>query len=297
MTITNTKGAYLIMNTNTALVLEGGSLRCMFTAGVVDTFLAEGIEFPCVAGVSAGSLSGLNYVSKQMGRTAKVNIDYVNDKRYLGFRNLIREHSIFNFNFLFDDIGKELLPFDEETFNQSQQRFVAFSTDCKTGELVGFEKDKTKDILLACRSSCSLPLLSSIVTIEGRKCLDGGIAMPIPVDWAIKEGYEKIVVVLTRQEGYRKKPVSRAMVRAYEKKYRNFPKLIEKLRKIPDRYNELQEHIAKLEAAGRIFVIRPEEPVLVTRIEKDVQKLRDLYEIGKEIAHKRMDDMTKYLNN
>lgn len=284
------------MKESTALILEGGSLRCLFTAGVLDTFIAKGIEFPCVGGVSAGSLSGLNYVSKQMGRTAKVNIDYVKDKRYLGIRSLIRNRSIFNFDFLFDEIGKELLPFDEEAFYNSPQRFVAFATDCKTGKLVSFEKGKTNDLMMGCRSSCSLPLLSPIVQVDGMECLDGGIANPIPVDWAINEGYEKIVVVLTRQEGYRKQPAAKPMVRAYEKAYKEYPRLIKKLKQIPSHYNEIQENIAKLEKEGRIFVIRPEEPVLVSRVEKDTKKLRDLYEIGKTIADKRMEDMLAYLD-
>lgn len=284
------------MKESTALILEGGSLRCLFTAGVLDTFIAQGIEFPCVGGVSAGSLSGLNYVSKQMGRTAKVNIDYVKDKRYLGIRSLIRNRSIFNFDFLFDEIGKELLPFDEEAFYNSPQRFVAFATDCKTGKLVSFEKGKTNDLMMGCRSSCSLPLLSPIVQVDGMECLDGGIANPIPVDWAINEGYEKIVVVLTRQEGYRKQPAAKPMVRAYERTYKEYPRLIKKLKQIPSHYNEIQENIAKLEKEGRIFVIRPEEPVLVSRVEKDTKKLRDLYEIGKTIADKRMEDMLAYLD-
>ena len=284
------------MKESTALILEGGSLRCVFTAGVMDTFIANGIEFPCVGGVSAGSLSGLNYVSKQMGRTAKVNIDYIKDKRFAGIHSLIRNRSIFNFDFLFDDIGKELIPFDEETFYNSPQRFVAFSTDCKTGKLVSFEKGKTKDLMMACRSSCSMPLLSPIVLVEGMKCLDGGIANPIPVEWAINEGYEKIVVVLTRHQEYRKPPVSKAMLRAYERTYKQYPRLIKKLKQIPSHYNELQETIDRLEKEGRIFVIRPEEPVLVSRVEKDVQKLRDLYEIGKTIANKRMEDMLAYLD-
>ena len=284
------------MKESTALILEGGSLRCLFTAGVMDTFIANGIEFPCVGGVSAGSLSGLNYVSKQMGRTAKVNIDYVKDKRFAGIHSLIRNRSIFNFDFLFDDIGKELIPFDEETFYNSSQRFVAFSTNCKTGKLVSFEKGKTEDMMMACRSSCSMPLLSPIVYVEGMKCLDGGIANPIPVEWAINEGYEKIVVVLTRHQEYRKPPVSKAMLRAYERTYKQYPRLIQKLKQIPSHYNELQETIDRLEKEGRIFVIRPEEPVLVSRVEKDVQKLRDLYEIGKTIANKRMKDMLAYLD-
>ncbi|WP_167956089.1 patatin-like phospholipase family protein [Anaerosporobacter faecicola] len=285
------------MKERTALVLEGGSLRCLFTSGVLDTFMSKGIEFPCVAGVSAGSLSGLNYVSKQIGRTAKVNINYVNDKRYLGIHSLIHNHSIFNFDFLFDDIGKELLPFDVEAFERSTQRFVAFATDCSSGKLVPFEKGKTKDILLGCRSSCSMPLLSPIVQVEGLNCLDGGIANPIPIEWAIEQGYEKIVVVLTRQQGYRKQPVSKPMLHAYERAYRKYPHLINRLKQIPAHYNELQEKVDQWENEGRIFVIRPEEPVLVSRVEKNVDKLRDLYEIGKQIANKRLDAMQEYIES
>lgn len=283
------------MNKKTALILEGGSFRSLFTSGVLDTFLANDIEFPCVGGVSAGSLCGANYVARQIGRTAKVNFMYVNDKRYLGFHSLIKNHSFINFDFLLNEVSNELVPFDYKTFEESKQRFVAFSTDCKTGGLKAFEKGKTEDIFLACRSSCSLPLISPIVSIEGGEYLDGGITMPIPVQWAIDEGYEKIVVVLTRQNGFRKEPVKTALKKAYERCYKGYPELRERLMHVPDHYNALQEQVDTWEKRGQIFVIRPKEPVTVARMEKDVDKLKELYQIGKDIAEDRLEDMLAYI--
>lgn len=283
------------MNEKTALVLEGGSLRCMFTAGVLDVFMERELNFPCVAGVSAGSLSGINYVAGQVGRTARVNLRFVNDRRYMGVRSLMRHRSIFNFDFLFGEVSDTLEPLDREAFLSSPKRFVAFSTDVRTGESVPHEKGKSEDIFLASRASSSMPMLAPIVRVDGRLCLDGGVAMAIPFQWAIDEGYEKLVLVLTRQEGYRKKPVSSAMAGAYARRYRRYPALVERLMAIPAHYNELQEQIERLQADGRVFVIRPDRPVNVSRVEKDVGRLRALYREGRRIALGQLDPLLEYL--
>ena len=285
------------MRENTALVLEGGSLRCLFTAGVLDVFLDKGLIFPTVAGVSAGSLSGANYVSGQRGRTARVNFRFVNDKRYLGVGNLIRHRSVFNFDFLFGEVSQQLEPMDYKAFEASPQRFFAFSTDVRTGESVAHEKGVSEDIYMACRASSSMPLLSPIVQVDGHFCLDGAVAQSIPIQWAMDQGYEKIVVVLTRQEGYRKPPVSKTMARAYEKMYRKYPVLVELCKTIPERYNALQEQIDQWEREGKIFVIRPAEPVDVSRTEKDVRKLRRLYHRGMRMAQERMGVLLEYLED
>lgn len=280
-----------------ALMLQGGSLRCLFTAGVLDVFMERGVEFPCVGGVSAGALCGINYVSKQPGRTAQVNLDYVNDKRYMGLESFVKNRSVFNFDFLFGELSQELLPLDFETFYHSPQRYAAFSTDCRTGELTVHEKGVSEDILLGARASSSIPLLAPMVEVDGRRCLDGGVASAVPVEWALDQGYEKIVVVLTRQKSYRKKPVSHTMMRLYQQMYRDWPLLVEQLRMLPVRYNELHAKINRLERNGRIFVIRPAEPVRVSRVEKDVEKLKVLYEAGRREAEQRLPAMLEYLES
>lgn len=279
-----------------ALALEGGSLRCLFTAGVLDVLMEHKIELSYVIGVSAGSLSGLNYVSKQIGRTAKVNLDYVNDPRYLGFRNMIKKpHSIFNFDFLFGDITQYLIPFDFSTFQQSSQKFIAVITNCETGEAEYIGKDDIDDIMKVARASCSMPMLSQKVEINGQYYLDGGIAMPIPYQKAIEDGNKKIVVVLTREAGYQKHEDGKAMGRAYQKVYRSFPNLVKRLENIPSHYNQMQEEMDRLEQEGKIFIIRPKDPVLVSRMERDVTKLEQLYQIGRNIATSRLNDLKEYL--
>lgn len=283
------------MNEKTALILEGGSLRCLFTAGVLDEWMKRDIRFPCVAGVSAGALCGINYLSGQIGRTAKVNLDYVNDKRYLGLGNLIRHHSVFNFDFLFGEISEHLVPLDWNAFEASEQRFAVVTTDVRTGEMSVHEKGRSEDIMLAARASASMPMLAPMVQVDGKLCLDGGIAMPIPVEWAIAEGYEKIVLVLTRQKGYRKRPVRKTARLAYERMYRDYPLLQWRLNQVPVHYNELQVKINRLERSGRIFVVRPKDPVRVSRVERNREKLQELYDIGRETALQRLDAMMEYL--
>ncbi len=284
------------MHENTALLLEGGSLRCLFTAGVLDVFQEAGLAFPAVAGVSAGSLCAINYVSGQPGRTARVNLRFVNDPRYLGLGNLLRRHSVFNFDFLFGEVSHRLEPLDYEAFCRSPQRLFAFTTDLHTGESVAHEKGVSSDILLACRASCSMPLLSTPVQVDGHLAMDGAVAQSIPLPWALQQGYTRIVLVLTRQEGYRKRPVSPAMAAAYEMAYRPYPAFVQRCRTIPERYNVLQQQIARLERSGRIFVIRPQEPVDVSRTEQDTEKLRRLYRRGQEEARRRLPALQAYLN-
>ena len=279
----------------TVLLLEGGSMRCLFTAGVLDVFLDQKLVFPTVAGVSAGSLSGVNYLTGQRGRTARVNLRFVNDRRYLGVGNLLKHRSVFNFDFLFGEISHQLEPLHYKALEASPQRFFAFSTDVRTGKGIAHEKGVSEDILLACRASCSMPLLSPIVRVDGHLCLDGAVAQAIPVDWALEQGFDRMVLVLTREHGYRKPETSRAAALAYERMYRRYPRLVELCKTIPQRYNALQERIDQLERDGRIFVIRPGQPVDVSRTERDVRKLRRLYRRGEAMARQRLPALLEYL--
>lgn len=278
-----------------ALVLEGGALRCLFTAGVLDVMMEQEVEASCVIGVSAGALSGVNYLSKQVGRTAKVNIRYMQDKRYFSAQNWLQKKGFFNFDFMFGELSERLLPLDFETFERSKQRLIAVATSCETGEAMYFEKGVCSDILQAVRASCSIPLMEPVVTVEGTDCVDGGVAMAIPYQKAIQEGYEKIVVVLTRDVTYRKKPNSPAVLRLYDQVFKEYPGLLEKIRTAPERYNEMVEEVLALESQGRIFVIRPETPITISRMEKDKDKLRALYREGRRIGKKQRKALLEYL--
>lgn len=284
-------------NKKTAIILEGGALRSFFTCGVLDVFMENDIYFPCVCGVSAGSLTAISYLSRQIGRTARVNLDYVNDKRFMSLHSLVKNKMYFNFDFLFGEITHELVPLDYDTLYSSEQELITFTTDCKTGKSVAHSNKKSYDILLACRASASMPVLSKTVTVEGSEHLDGGIIDAIPFQWAIDNGYEKIVVVLTRDATYRKSPVSSFLRRIYRRTYKEFPALIEKLNNQSEMYNQLADKIEELEKQNKIFVIRPLEPVKVKRTEKDKQKLEELYNIGKDITEKRLEEMLEYLDS
>lgn len=280
-----------------ALVLEGGSLRCMFSAAVVDKMMKENLEFEYVNGVSAGSLTGMNYLAHQIGRTAKVSLAFVHDKRYVGVENLIRHRQLFNFDFLFGEIAKKYLPFDEETFLQSKMNFEVGVTNCITGRHEFLSKEKGIDMYKAAAASSSMPMVSKIIEIDGHQYLDGGIAMPIAYQRALQLGYKKIVVVLTREEGYRKKPRKQAVVRMYHYLYKNFPHLIKRMDLVTAHYNEMQDELEQLEKNGQIFVIRPQEAVLVKRIEKNTEKLKDLYDKGTKEIENRWNELVTYLDD
>ncbi|MBE5993560.1 MAG: patatin family protein [Paenibacillaceae bacterium] len=281
--------------TEGALVLEGGSLRGVFTAGVLDVFMEQGIEMSYVNGVSAGSMSGMSYVSKQIGRTIKVDLDYVNDKRFLSFRNLVEKRSIFNFDFLFGELSNTLVPFDYDTFYKSEQIFEVIATRCKTGKPEYFEKSKCDNFIDAVKASSSIPILSRMISVGGKKYLDGGCSMPVAYQRAIDLGYEKIVLVLTREPGYRKPPLDKWTKKGYERYFAPLPRFLKALEDVPERYNRMQEEIDRLEKEGRIYVIRPDHHVTVQRTEQDKRKLEALYQEGRRLALEHMDSLKAFL--
>lgn len=280
-----------------ALVLEGGSLRCMFSAGVTDVMMNNGLPFDGVFGVSAGALTGVNFVSGQPGRTARVNLDYVNDKRYLGIRSLLLHKSIFNFDFLFGEISKDLIPFDWDAFENSPCEFTAVATNCVTGRPMYCEKSSCSDIYAAVRASASMPLLAPMVTVEGAPCLDGGVSVSIPYQKALDEGYDKIVVVTTREHGFRKPSVKGAAARAYARHYRKYPELVRALLNVPRRYNRELEQLEALELQGRLLVVRPQKPITISRTEKDREKLQALYDEGEAVGLERLAALKSYLED
>ena len=264
------------------LILEGGALRSLYTSGVLDVLMKYKIEANYVVGVSAGALTGMNYVAKQLGRSAKINIENCNNPRYIGMKALRKEKGIIGYDYLFNEISKKEYPFDYETFKFSKQKFIPVITNCEKGITEYVEKNDCKeDIFKVVQASSSMPLCSKMVKIGNSHYLDGAVTMAIPVDWAIEQGHRNILVVLTRDRNYRKPEVSNTMKRVYKRVYHKYPNLVEKLCTMPERYNNLKVHIDELEKQGRIMVIAPKEPVTVSRLEKDKEKLQKLYEDGK----------------
>ncbi len=278
-----------------ALVLEGGALRGMYTSGVLDTFLKNNMEFECVAGVSAGALNAMSYISKQPGRSAKINLEYCDDPRYIGRKAFIKNKGIIGYDYLFGDISENKVPFDFKSFENTNQRFVIVTTNCEKAETEYLEKSNCKDLFKAAQASSSMPLASAMVEINNNHYLDGAVTTSIPVKWALDQGYEKIVVVLTRDKTYRKPMISNKMKKLYKLAYHKYPKLIEKLNTMPERYNKLQEELIDLEKEGKIFIIRPEKEVTVSRLEKDKTKLENLYKEGIAEAEKNLESLKNYL--
>ena len=269
------------------LILEGGALRSVYTSGVLDVLMKYKIEANYVLGVSAGALTGMNYISKQQSRSKDINIEYCDNPRYIGLKALRKEGGLIGYDYLFNKISKEDNPFNYDTFKESKQKFISVITNCEKGTTEYVEKNECRgDIFKVVQASSSMPLCSKMVKIGNNHYLDGAITMPIPVDWAIKQGHKNILVVLTRDRNYRKPEISNTMKRVYKRVYHKYPKLVEKLCTMPERYNALKEHINELEKQGRIFVVAPEVPVTVSRLEKDKEKLRKLYEEGRRDMEK-----------
>lgn len=278
-----------------ALVLEGGALRGMYTSGVLDTFLKNNMEFECVAGVSAGALNAMSHISKQPGRSAKINLEYCDDPRYIGRKAFIKNKGIIGYDYLFGDISENKVPFDYKSFENTNQRFIIVTTNCEKAETEYLEKSNCNDLFKAAQASSSMPLASAMVEINNNHYLDGAVTTSIPVKWALEQGYEKVVVVLTRDKTYRKPMLSNKMKKLYKLAYHKYPKLIEKLNTMPERYNKLQDEIIDLEKEGKIFIIRPEKEVTVSRLEKDKEKLENLYKEGIAETEKNLDALKEYL--
>lgn len=267
---------------NTALILEGGGLRGVFTCGVLDCFMDKGIRFPFTVGVSAGACNGLSYMSGQRGRAKSSNIDLMDKHHYVGFKYLLTQGCIMDYKLLFEDFPEKIIPYDYEAYFANTDRFVMVTTNCLTGKAEYFEeKTDSKRLMDIVRASSSLPYVAKITYVDGMPMLDGGIADPIPVEYAQSQGYERMVVVLTRNKGYRKNekqlPVPKFI-------YRKYPELRKTLSSRNAEYNRTMEMIERLEDEGRMTVIRPVHPIEVDRMEKDTDKLRSLYQEGYELA-------------
>lgn len=275
------------MNTkfaHTALVLEGGGMRGVFTSGVLDWMIDHGITFPYLVGVSAGSSNALSFASHQRGRGKYIFADLQVERHYLGVSNILRHRSIMDMDLLYHELPESLWPYDYAAYKANPMRVESVATDCLTGQAVYLEeKDDAKRIIDIVRASSSLPFACPIAHVDGRPMLDGGIADSIPLQRAIDQGYEHAVVVLTRHRGYRK---DEQPTRLPSFIYKRYPHLREALRTRGARYNAQLAMVEQLEQEGRITVIRPDHPVEVARIETNMDKMNALYRHGFEMAEK-----------
>lgn len=276
-----------------ALILEGGGMRGLFTSGVLDYFMDKEVEFKKIYAVSAGTGNACNYLSKQRGRAYTINTKYRGDKHFASMRSLITTGDYFGKEFQLKTIPNELYPFDYETFAENNTDFYAVATNCSTGEAEYFKVERLPEDMEYIWASSSLPLLSRLVDIHGEIYLDGGVSDSVPIVKSLRDGNKKNVIVLTRDITYRKEP--NKMIPVIEKKYRDYPKLVEAVRRRHIIYNRTLEFIEKHEKAGHIFVIRPQERVKIGRLEKDEKKLKELYEMGYHTAEMLYGEMVKYL--
>lgn len=268
---------------NLGLLLEGGGIRGVFTAGATDCFLDNKIFFPYVIGVSAGASNGLSYASRQRGRARKCDIDILSERNYIGVKFLFSQGCIMDYDFLFGELPKKILPYDMGAYLKSG-RFVLVATNCLTGKAAYFDTPVgSDDLLLKCRASCSLPFACRMVYVGGVPMLDGGIADALPIRRAQSDGYEKCVVVLTRNKGYRK---SEKFSRLPGFVYSKYPELRKALATKNARYNASLSYIEELESAGRAVVIRPESPLKVNRLERSAERLEALYREGYSCAER-----------
>lgn len=275
------------------LVLEGGAMRGLYTAGVLDVFLENNIKVDGIIGVSAGVLFGVNYLSKQKGRAIRYNKKFAKDKRYMGMRSFLTTGNIINKDFAYYEIPTKLDIFDEETFEKSDTDFWATVTNIETGEAEYIKLEKPIDQMEVLRATSAMPIVSEIIEIDGKKYLDGGVSDSIPVEKCKSMGYDKIIVILTRTIEYRKKKASSTLAKI---KYKEYPKLIETMENRYKKYNETVEKIIDMENKKEIFVIRPSKDLKIKRIEKDVDKLQAMYDLGVSDCKKQLEDLKEYTN-
>ena len=278
------------------LVLEGGATRGIFTSGALDYLMERDLYFSDVIGVSAGSCNAVDYVSRQPGRTRDCMIPTDKEgKYYYGIRDFVKEKSLMNMDLIFDKYPKELLPFDFETYFNSEINCQIVTTNCLTGKAEYMTEDSDNDRLMKlCRASSSMPLLTPIVNIDNVPYLDGGLADSVPIRRAQQMENEKIVVILTKNQGYRKSVLSPTMQRVYKTAYKSYPNLIRTIFRRSFEYNKTMNYLDQLEKRGEIFILRPQvKPV--SRLERNKETLHAFYEHGYKYTERKFDDLMEYL--
>lgn len=276
------------------LILEGGAMRGMFTAGVIDILMENGIIFDGAIGVSAGAAFGVNYKTKQIGRVIRYNTQFCKDKRYCSVRSLLKTGDLYNADFAYGEVPLKYDPFDFDTYNSDPMEFYVVCTDIEKGEPVYHRYDGWDDHGFDwIRASASMPLVSRTVDIDGKKLLDGGISDSIPIKYFESIGYDRNIVVLTQPRDYVKS--KNKILPLIKMKYRKNPRMAELMADRHNAYNKTVAYITEKEKKGELLVIRPNEALPVGRVEKDPEKLRAVYKIGRNVAEKQLDDVKRFL--
>lgn len=277
------------------LVLEGGGMRGIFTAGVLDYFLEKELQLPYVIGVSAGANNGMSYVSKQYKRNKSVNLNFIDDKRFLSYENLLKSGSMFGMDFIFNEIPNELEIFDYDTFFKSDMKYILGVTNIETGEEEYYDKNiEREDFLKYLRASSSLPFIAHKVTVKGKNYMDGGIHDPIPIKKSIEDGNNHNIVILTQPIEYKKEAFKFGkFTKFYYKKYPEIKNLLETRHTI---YNETKDMVDQLELEKKAFVFRPSGKITIGRMEKDKDILEAFYNEGYEMAKEKYQEMMDWIN-
>ena len=277
----------------TGLVLEGGAKRGIYTAGVLDIFMEQGIAFDGVVGVSAGAIHGCSFVAKQIGRSIRYNLKYGNDYRFMSFRSWLLSGNIVDVNFCYHELPEKLDPFDNKTFENSFTKFYVVCSNVETGKPEYVHCRNLTSEIDFLRASASLPLVSKIVEVGGKKLLDGGICDSIPVQAFINMGYDKNVVVLTRPRGYRKRPARLQWLTKFV--YRKYPNFVNAVLNRHEMYNHELDEIERLEKEGKIFVLRPSEKINISKMEADLNVVEDMYNLGRRDAQSALTQIKAFL--
>ncbi|MBQ8408622.1 MAG: patatin family protein [Clostridia bacterium] len=276
------------------MILEGGAMLGMFTAGVIDVMMENGIAYDGVIGVSAGAAFGCNYKSKQIGRVIRYNTKFVRDKRYCGLRVLLKTGNIYSTEFCYDEVPLKHDKFDFDTFERNPMEFYVTCTDVESGEAVYHRYEGWQDGGFDwIRASASMPLVSQIVEVGGKRLLDGGVADAVPIRFFESIGYDRNVAVLTKPKGYRKsRDKIVPLMKARYGKYPAFVKTFEERYRV---YNETMDYIDEREEKGELLVIRPPFKLPIKKVEKDPEKLKAVYEIGRQTAKERIEEIKAFL--
>ncbi len=277
----------------TSLIMQGGAMRGMFTCGVMDVLMENGITFDGAAGISAGAVFGCNYKSRQIGRPIRYNKKFCKDPRYSGLRSLIKTGDFYGADFCYRAIPDELDIFDRKTFSENPMEFYIGATDVNTGEIHYHlcSDGGAKDIEWM-RASASMPLLSKVVKIDNYRLLDGGIADSVPYEFMEKKGYNRNIIVLTQPDGYKRKKTSSLLLFMLRK----YPAIVDAMKKHPDMYNRQLREIKERETSGESIVIRPPKDLKISRTSKKPEELERVYQIGRAEATRRLDEIRTFLN-
>ena len=282
-------------NKNTGLVLEGGAMRGLFTAGVIDVLMENGVEFPAFVGVSAGAAFGCNYKSRQIGRALRYNKRFCRDPRYCSFRSLFKTGDVFGAQFCYHEVPNTLDPFDGKAFNENPMAFYLVASDVETGKPFYKRLDRADDTAYEwIRASASMPIVSRVVELDGKKFLDGGVTDSIPLAFMERQ-YDRNVVVLTRPRDYQKQPASKLWL--YRLTLRKYPNMLRAVRERHLMYNEQRAHVFAQEKAGKAFVICPDKPLEVGRMEHDPEQLQKAYDTGRQTALRQLGALKRFMEN